>query len=386
MHILKYKYRLYPTHEQLTKLAQITGSVRYIWNYFLDRELKEYASSKKFIFFNQNSQDLTALKQTTQWLNDVPSTSLQQTLRYLNTTLKQSFGGKKGFPKFKSKKNFNASFTLAMVNSKQNVRNNAFYISKVGDVKCVYHRDLPSDFKTCQVTREGDRWFVVLTCNKETQVLPKTNKTTGIDLNSKEYVLSNNTRYEIPKYLKENQFRIKELQRSVSRKVKGGSNRRKAQLKLHKVHQRITNKRLDYFNKLSMQLVRDYDVITLEDLDVKSIQKKMGRVTQDNGFSIFRAMILYKAKLYGKETVIIDRYYPSSQLCSGCGTVQKMPLSFRTYECKCCGLVMDRDLNAACNIHRAGTALSAFGDNRLVDESVVIGKLIGVNEEGSYAL
>ena len=121
-------------------------------------------------------------------------------------------------------------------------------------------------------------------------------------------------------------------------------------------------------------------------LDVKSIQEKMGRVTQDKGFSIFRAMILYKAALYGKETVIIDRYFPSSQLCSGCGAVQKMPLSFRTYDCKCCGLVIDRDLNAAYNIHGAGTALSAFGDNQLVDESVVIGKLIGVNEEGSYAL
>ena len=211
-------------------------------------------------------------------------------------------------------------------------------------------------------------------------------KTTGIDLNSKEYVLSDGTRCQIPKYLKENQLRIKELQRSVSRKIKGSHNRRKAQLKLHKVHQCITNKRLDYFNKLSTQLVRDYDTLVLEDLDAKSIQKKMGRVTQDNGFSIFRAMILYKAALYGKETVIINRYFPSSQLCSGCGAVQKMPLSFRTYECKCCGLNIDRDLNAAVNIHRAGTALSAFGDNREVDESVVIGKLIGVNDGGNYVL
>ena len=390
MQVLKYKYRLYPTDVQLTKLSQITGSVRYVWNHFLASEQKEYADNKKFKFYNTNSQDLTALKQTTEWLNEVPSTSLQQTLRHLNLALKSSFksvkNGKKGFPKFKAKRNFIASFSLTMVNADRNIKDNKFYIPKVGDVHCVYHRALPSDFSSCQIKQEGDRWFVVITCRKACVQTPKTHDTVGIDLNSKEYVLSDCTRYAIPKYLNENQIKIKSLQQDLSRKQKASINRTKAQLKLFKVHQRITNKRYDYFSKLSKELVTDYDTICLEDLNVASIQRKMGRVTQDNGFSMFRAMIVYKAELYGKETVIIDRYYPSSQLCSQCGTVQKMPLSERTYSCRCCDHVMDRDLNAAVNIHRAGMARSAFGDTQEESEAVMLGKLLGVEEEGSCVL
>ena len=390
MQVLKYKYRLYPTDAQLSKLSQITGSVRYIWNHYLAAEQKEYADNKKFHFCFANCKDLTALKQTTVWLKEVPSTSLQCTLKNLDFALKQSFksvkNGKKGFPKFKAKRNFIASFTLTMVNAARNVKDNKFYIPKVGDVSCIYHRALPSDFSSCQIKQEGTRWFVVITCRKEQTLLPKTHNTIGIDLNSKEYVLSDCTRYAIPKYLNENQIKIKSLQQDLSRKQKASINRTKAQLKLFKVHQRITNKRYDYFSKLSKQLVTDYDTICLEDLNVASIQRKMGRVTQDNGFSMFRAMIVYKAELYGKNTVIIDRYYPSSQLCSQCGAVQKMPLSERTYSCRCCDHVMDRDLNAAINIHRAGMARSAFGDTQEISEAVMLGKLLDIKEEGSCVL
>ena len=386
MQVLKYKYRIYPNESQLKQLAKITGSVRYIWNHYLAEEQKQYQLNQTFKFVKTNSSDLTALKQTLVWLKESPSTSLQQTLQNLDRALRQSFKsvkkGRKGFPKFKAKRNFVGSFTLTMVNAIRNVKDNKFYIPKVGDVKCVYDRKLPSDFRSCQIKQEGDRWFVVISCRKEQQQLPATGKEIGIDIDSKEYVLSDGTRFAIPKYLKENQTKIKVIQQSLARKQKG-SNRKKVQLKLFKVYQTVTNKRLDYFHKLSKQLITDYDLIALEDLNVASIQKKMGRVIQDNGFSTFRAMIVYKAELYGKKAVIIDRYFPSSQLCSQCGAVQKMPLSIRTYSCHCCNTVVDRDLNAAINIHRAGTAPSAFGDDDLVSQAVMIGKLIGIEEEGN---
>jgi putative transposase len=253
----------------------------------------------------------------------------------------------------------------------------------------------PSDFKTCQFKQEGDRWCVVLTCTKEQSQLPKTGKEIeiGIDLNSKEYVTSDGNRYQIPKYLKESQFQIKHLQRNLSRKQKGSKNRKKAQLKLVKVHQSVANKRLDYFHKLSKTLVTEYDFICLEDLDVKGIQQKMGHVVKDNGSGMFRGMIVYKAALYGKESIVIDRWYASSQLCSQCGAVHKMPLSVRTYECPNCKLVMDRDLNASKNIMKAGTAsraklngTNAFGEVDYMDQMEILTILGDLNEEGSHVL
>ena len=392
--LLKYKFRLNPTEKQEIRLNQIAGSCRWVWNYFLDQEQKQYKVDKKFRFLNQNSRDLTALKQATdtEWLSESPATSLQQTLRNLETALKQSFkrgnAKKKGFPKFKARKNFEASFTLAMINAKQNVREEKFHVAKDLDIKVILHRELPSDFKTCQIKKEGKRWFVVLTCEKEKIQLPKTGKSVGIDLNSKSYVLSNGQRFAIPKYLKENQFQIKKLQRQLSKKVKGSNNRKAAQSKLYKVHQSTANRRLDYFHKLSKMLVTEYDSISLEDLDVASIQHKMGHVTKDNGFGMFRQMIEYKSELYGKTANIIDRWYPSSQTCSQCGTTHKMDLSERTYVCHGCGLVMDRDLNAAINIERAGTAplKNAFGEVADMDKMKVWSVLCDLNKEGSHVL
>lgn len=392
MQNLKYKYRLYPTKEQIQLLNQVVGNNRYVWNYFLDQEMQQYQINNKFRFFNKNSADLTSLKKATVWLQSSPSTSLQQTIRYLDMALKASFKknakAKKGFPKFKKKRNFNGSFTLAMVNSQRNCDfdANKFKIPNIGWIKCRYHRELPSDFKTCQIKQEANNWFVVFTCTKSKIPARTTNKSVGIDLNSTEYVLSNGIRYVIPKFLRENQAKIKHLQQLLSRKKKGSNNYLKAQLTLTKVNHRVKLQRLDYFHKLSRQLVNDYDVISLEDLNVRSIQQWNGHITKDNGFAMLRQFIEYKSELYGGKTVITDRYYPSSKTCSNCGSIQDIELSNRTYDCSCCGSKLDRDLNAAININRAGTArLNACGDPRY-DQLVMIGQLLGIDESGSHVL
>ena len=143
---------------------------------------------------------------------------------------------KRGFPRFKVKKNFQTSFTLTMVSIRQNVKENAFYIPKVGDVRCIYTRALPSDFASCQIKQEAGKWFVVLTVKKQVTPISKTGRQVGIDLNSHSYVLSNGTEIVIPKYLRENQAKIKQLEKSFARKKKGSSNRKKAQFKLSKLH------------------------------------------------------------------------------------------------------------------------------------------------------
>jgi len=393
MQNLKYKYRLYPNAEQIRLLNQVVGNNRYVWNYFLDQEMQQYQNDNKFRFFNKNSQDLTSLKKATEWLNTSPSTSLQQTIRYLDVALRASFNknakaSRKGFPKFKKKRNFNGSFTLAMVNSLRNCdfTNGKFKIPNIGWIKCKYHRALPSDFKTCQIKQEANQWFVVFTCAKQKLPTRTTSNSVGIDINSSEYVLSNGIRYIIPKFLRENQAKIKGLQRLLSRKKKGSHNYRKAQLKLAKVNHRVKCKRLDYFHKLSKKLVDDYDVISLEDLNVKSIQQWNGHVIKDNGFAMLRQFIEYKSELYGATTVIINRYYPSSKTCSNCGSIQDLKLSERIYDCKSCGEVIDRDLNAAINIVRAGTAqIHACGDPKY-DQLVMIGQLLGIDEAGSHVL
>lgn len=387
---LKYKYRLYPTPDQEQQLKKICGCNRFVWNYFLDKENEQYKLDKTFNFFNKNSSDLTLLKKHLTWLAEVPATSLQQTLRYLDIALQQSFLSskkRKGHPKFKKKKNFNMSFSLSMVNTKRNIRGNKFYVTRYLGITVVLHRDLPSDFKTCQVKCEAGYWFVVFTCTKEVTELSRTGKSIGVDLNSKEFVCSDKTRISIPKPLSENKAKLRTLQRRLSRKQKGSNNRKKAQLKLIRLHLHIKNKRLDFCHKLTKKLIEDYDVICIEDLDVKSIQKKFGRVIQDNIFGLFRSQLEYKAELYGKEISVIDRYYPSTKTCSSCGHVQPMSLSDRVYLCRNCGFELDRDLNAAININRAGMVRSAYGNPELVDQietQILIGALLGVDEVGNY--
>jgi putative transposase len=300
----------------------------------------------------------------------MPSTSLQQTLRNLDKALRQSFpknknSSRKGFPKFKKKRNFNGSFSLTMVNSKRNLKDNKFYVNKSLGIDVILHRDLPSDFASCQVKQEANKWFVVFTVKKEKQQKRQITKTTGIDLNSKLYVTTDSV-FPIPKYLSENQRRITELQRQLSRKNKGSKNKLQCQLKLQRIHYRIQKKRYDFFHKLSKHLVNSYDLITIEDLDVKSIQKKYGKVVADNGFSMFRSFLEYKCELYGTTLVVADRYFPSSQKCSSCGGITKHRLDQRIYTCNHCGFVIDRDLNAAINLDILGQELT---DIKPVDPS-----------------
>lgn len=362
MQKVKYKFRLYPTPGQLNALAQVTGNCRFVWNHFLANEISTYQNSKKFNFEFKNCKDLTVLKKTLPWLALAPSTALQTTLTNLNQSLttflkwkKTKIGPKRGFPRFKVKQNFKSSFTLTMVSTDRNIKNNKFYIPKVGNVECVFHRALPSDFSSCTIKQEAGKWFVVLTVDKPKVQLPKTSNHVGIDLNSANYVCSDGTDIPIPKYLRESQPRIKRLQRSLSRSKKGSQNRKKKQFKLAQLHWHVKQQRHDFAHKLSTSLIRKYDIISLEDLNVVGIQKWNGHIIKDNIFAIFRNMIEYKGLMYGRTVVIVDRWFPSSKTCNSCGVIKnELKLNERIYVCEHCNHVEDRDLNAAKNIDAYG--------------------------------
>lgn len=277
MQILKYKYRLYPNQDQLAKLNQVAGNNRFVWNHYLDKEIQQYANNKTFIFNKANSKDLTAFKKTNEWLKLSPSTSLQQTLLHLERALKDSFPNstcRRGFPKFKKKRQFDSSFSMTMTTTDRNCNfeNNTFKIPNIGWIKTKYHRALPSDFKSCTVKQKAGKWFVVLPVKLAKQPKRTPNRSIGIDLNSKEFVLNDGTRYVIPKILRENQAKIAKLQRQLSKKTKSSQSYFKAQKKLAKAFDTVTNKRSDYFHKLSKKLVDNFDIISLEDLNVATME------------------------------------------------------------------------------------------------------------------
>lgn len=374
MQNLKYKYRLYPNADQEQKLLQAIGCARFVWNYFLSKEIAEYAESKKFRFLNKNSAELTKLKQEEdfKWLGDVSAAALQQSLKYLDRALKHSFKSsttRKGFPRFKKRQNWAGSFSLTMVNRERSCDFDVgkFKCPNVGWIKTQYHRALPSDFKSCQIKQEAGKWFIVFTVEvkKQPKIVPRLDdvNTIGIDINSGEYVQSDGVVHKIPKYLRESQARLRVLQRRLSKKVKGSANRRKAQLKFARLHWHIASQRRDFFHKLTHELVELYDLICLEDLNVSGIQRFNGSITKDNLFAEFRSMLEYKAELRGKHISVISRWEPTSKTCSCCRSIQVMPLHMRQYDCVGCGCSIDRDLNAAINIRRAGIARIAHGES-----------------------
>ena len=370
--LLNYKYRIEPNKAQLQCLRQIEGNCRWVWNHFLDIEKATYEETKKtstngkgkFNFLYANCKDLTALKKMPEhdWLNLAPAVSLQVTLQNLEKALKASFSknkgsSRRGFPKRKHRNEFSGSFTLTMVNSARNLKTpGQVYIPKVGDVKVVMHRDLPSDFKSLVVKQEAGKWFVVFTCEVQCNAAKAVLKQVGIDLNSKEFVTSDGVRYAIPKYLRESQAQIKKLQRQMSNKQNKSKNWLKAQLKFARKHYHVRMQRLDFMHKLAKSLVDEYDFIALEDLNVAGMAKFNGHMIKDNGLGMIRQLIQYKSELYGTETVLIGRYEPSSKTCSDCGAINHdlQLTSDRKFVCPVCGHTEDRDLNAAKNIQAMG--------------------------------
>ena len=189
---LRYNYRIYPTVEQQSMLNQIGGSCRYIWNYYLNKEMERYKLDNKFNFFNKNSKDLTSLKQNIEWLKIPPAIALQQTIRNLDQSLRQSFknaNSRKGFPTFKKKKFNSTSFNLTMISSNNFINDNIFKIPKIGEVKIKLHRKPPSDFKSCAVKQKAGKWYVSFVVKKECKQKQPISSAIGIDMNSKDLVL-----------------------------------------------------------------------------------------------------------------------------------------------------------------------------------------------------
>ena len=379
MKIIKYtyKFRLEPTQEQKTLLNKHFGSVRWSYNYFLNQRKQEYLNNKKSITYNQQSKFLTELKTNdeTEWLKEVNSQSLQYSLKCLDQAYQNFFNKRTQFPKFKSKRNKN-SFTCP-----QFVKNddNLLFIPKFQEgIEMIMERKIKGIIKKATITKTPTgKYFVSILTEMEYQPLQKTNQSVGIDLGLKDFlVLSNGTKIKNHRFLKHYERSLKLNQQSLSRKTSKSVRYEQQRIKVARIYEKITNSRQDLIQKTTTNLIKNFDIIYLEDLNIKGMSHRCKAKQDENGkylpngqsaksglnksildasWGTFIDVLEYKALWNDKQVIHIDRFFPSSKTCSKCGWINNgLTLKDRTWICPKCGEKHDRDFNAAINILNEG--------------------------------
>ena len=349
-----YRFRLYPNKEQEKMLANYFGSVRFVYNHFLAKRKEQYEKTKKSSNYYEQAKELTAMKKTEaySWLKEINSQTLQHALRHLETAYVNFFKERTKFPRFHSKKH-GGSFSVPQ---HFKVDGNMIFLPKFkGGIKFAKSQEVKGELRnmTVSVTPSG-KYYVCIMAQVEIEYLEKTNLSVGIDLGLKDFVItSDGDRYTSNKFIKKYSKKLASMQKHLSRKKKGSGSWNKQRIKVARLQEKIMFCRNDKLHKVSTDLIRKYDVICCEDLNVKGMVRNhhLAKSISDASWGAFVTMLEYKAKWYGKTLSKIGRFYPSSKTCHHCGYVKEdLSLSDRYYTCPSCGKMIDRDLNAAMNI------------------------------------
>jgi len=362
MKVIKYtyKFRLNPTKDQQTLLNKHFGSVRWTYNYFLNQRKTEYLDNKKSLNYYDQSAELTQIKKVNKWLKEINSQTLQYSLKCLDMAYQGFFNKRTKFPKFKSKKSRN-SFTIP-----QSVRYNGtkLIVPKFLDgIEMIMERKIKGNIRHCVISKTPTgKYFVSILTEQKYVPVSKTNQSVGIDLGIKDFlVLSNGSKIKNYRFLKHYERILNLNRQSLSRKTFKSNRYEKQRIKVARIYEKITNSRMDLIHKTTINLIKKFDTIYLEDLNVKGMMKnhKLAKAIVDVSWWKFIDVLEYKASWNDKEVVYVNRFFPSSKICSKCGWINNsLILKDRSWTCPKCGEKHDRDINAAINIFNEGYRLN----------------------------
>lgn len=360
-----YKFEIKPTKEQVVLLNKHFGASRWVYNHFLNEHKEQYQAKKKSDNYYVQAKSLTELKkqEETIWLKEVNSQMLQFALRCLDTAYLNFFRGNAKFPRFKSKKKKN-SFTVPQ---HARLEDGRIYVPKFKEgIKVIVHREVKGDIGKCTFFKTPTgRYFVSVLTEEQYQPKEKTGALCGIDVGLKDFAItSDGVKFKNHKHTKKYERELAKAQKHLSRKQKGSNSFERQRRKVAKIHEKITNTRTDNLHKVTHQLVSDYDIIALEDLNVKDMMSnhKLAKHITDASWGAFVRFLEYKADWNDKQVVKINRFYPSSKTCSVCGWInQDLNLSVREWTCPSCNSEHDRDKNSAMNILNEGLKIIGAG-------------------------
>jgi putative transposase len=364
-----YKYRFYPSPGQAAELAQTFGCVRKVYNLALAARTQAWHQRQERVSYVQSSAMLTEWKRADDlaYLNEVSSVPLQQALRHLQGAFVAFWDKRALYPRFKSRKRSRAS--AEYTSSAFRWRDGRLTLAKMAEPLDIrWSRPLPDGAEPTTVTVSRDpagRWFVSLLCECRVEPYPASESAVGVDAGITSLVtLSTGKKIANPRHERRDRRRLAKAQRNLARKQTGSANRDKARRKVARIHARITDRRRDFLHKLTSAIVRENQAVVIEDLSVRTMVRNhsLARAISDAAWSDLRSMLEYKCDWYGRDLVVLDRWYPSSKTCSACGHMAaRLPLNVRQWACAHCSTRHDRDLNAARNIKAAGLAVLACG-------------------------
>ena len=365
-----YKFRLYPNKEQEVLINKTIGSSRFVFNYFLNLWNEAYKKTGKGLTYNKCATMIPTLKKSNEysWLKEVDSIALQSSVKNLEDSFNRFFKKQNKAPKFKSKNNPNQSYTTKNVSNSIQIQGNRIKLPKLKMVKFANSRDINGSILKSTISRKASgKYFISLLVEENIQGLDKSNRSVGIDLGIKDFaILDDGTVYNNNRYTTKMAKQLAREQRKLSRryeqakkdgkKLEDAKNYQKQKIKVARLHEKVANQREDFLNKVSTIIVKNHDVICIEDLNTKGMLRnhKLAKSISDVSWSMFVAKLQYKADWYGKRVVKIDRWFASSQICSSCGVNSgKKTLDIRNWTCEC-GAEHDRDINASKNIKNEG--------------------------------
>lgn len=355
-----YKFRIYPNKAQEEFIHKTFGCCRFVYNYILALKQELYKENKKSLSYGECCKHITAMKNTEdyKWLKEVDSDALQKELKNLNQAYQNFFKHGSGFPKFKSKKNNYKSYT-ATQNRTMEVRENLIKLPKLKWIKAITHRKVNGKILNATISQNpSGEYYVSLCCEEEIEELVYNENQVGIDLGISDLaILSNGFKFPNMRFIKKSEKNLAKNQRILSKMKFGSNNYKKQKIKVAKIHQKVSRQRKEYLNIITSYLVNNYGCITIEDLNSSGLMKnkKLSKAIVDVSWFEFYRQLSYKCNWYGRELTLIDRWFPSSQLCSNCGkNTGKKALHIREFVCPYCGVKHDRDINASINIDNEG--------------------------------